>query len=98
MTKPSPIIRESFLKNREELFVAHAEQTDSLKFSMEYSILTEEYIRALTGAQKYGFVLASAGSFSRRELSPYSDIDLIFITKSIERNEKNHRKKRGNDI
>ncbi len=88
MIKPAPIIRETFLINRDELFAAHSEQTDSLKFSMEYSILIEEYIRALTGLQKYGFVLASAGSFSRRELSPYSDIDLIFITKSIERNEK----------
>ena len=33
-------------------------------------------------------MLTSAGSFSRRELSPYSDIDLIFITKSIEQNER----------
>ncbi|MBT8386637.1 MAG: HD domain-containing protein, partial [Ignavibacteria bacterium] len=88
MIKPAPIIRETFLINRDELFAAHSEQTNSLKFSMEYSTLIEEYIRALSGLQKYGFVLASAGSFSRRELSPYSDIDLIFITKSLERNEK----------
>jgi len=88
MINSSPIIRETYLKNRDKLFAANSKQTDSLKFSMEYSTLTEEYIRALTGLQKYGFVLASAGSFSRRELSPYSDIDLIFITKSIERNEK----------
>lgn len=88
MVKPSPIIRETFFKNRDELFAAHSKQTDSLMFSMEHSILTEEYIRALTGSQKYSFVLTSAGSFSRRELSPYSDIDLIFITKSFEQNEK----------
>ncbi len=88
MIKPAPIIRETFLINRDELFATHSKQTNSLKFSMEYSTLIEEYIRALTGVQKYRFVLASAGSFSRRELSPYSDIDLIFITKSIERNEK----------
>ena len=88
MIKPAPIIRETFLINRDELFATHSEQTNSLKFSMEYSTLIEEYIRALTGLQRYDFVLASAGSFSRRELSPYSDIDLIFITESIERNEK----------
>ena len=88
MIKPSQIIRETFLKNRDELFATHSKQTDSLEFSMKYSMLTEEYIRALTGTQKFSFVLTSAGSFSRRELSPYSDIDLIFITKSIEQNER----------
>jgi len=88
MIKPSSIIKETFLKNRDELFAAHSKQTDSLEFSMKYSILTEEYIRALSGTQKFSFVLTSTGSFSRRELSPYSDIDLIFITKSIEQNER----------
>ncbi len=88
MNKPSVKIKETFLKNRDKLFKTHSKQTNSLKFSMDYSILTEEYIRSLAGKQNYNFVLTSAGSFSRRELSPYSDIDLIFITESIEKNEK----------
>ncbi len=35
----------------------------------------------------YNFALASAGSFSRRELAPYSDIDLMFISESVAENE-----------
>jgi [protein-PII] uridylyltransferase len=68
-----------FLSAREKLFRDHKRQKDSLNFSMKYSILVEEYIRRIAGDKKYDFVLASAGSFSRRELSPYSDIDIIII-------------------
>lgn len=82
-------IKDNFLQRREELFSAHSRQTDSLSFSTEYSILVEETIRALAVKKKCECVLASAGSFSRRELSPYSDIDLIFIAESVEGNEKN---------
>ena len=81
-------IANSFLKRKEQLFNQNLEQTDSFNFSVEYSLLVEEFIRALAGAKRYKFILASAGSFSRRELSPYSDIDLIFIANSVEENEK----------
>lgn len=54
---------------------------------MEYSLLVEEFIRRLAGRKKYNFVVASAGSFSRRELSPFSDIDIMFINQSIDENE-----------
>ncbi|MCH7773349.1 MAG: HD domain-containing protein [Bacteroidetes bacterium] len=81
-------ITTSFLKKKEQLFNQHLEQTDSFNFSVEYSLLVEEFIRTLAGSKRYKFILASAGSFSRRELSPYSDIDLIFIANSVEENEK----------
>jgi [protein-PII] uridylyltransferase len=77
-----------FLKRKEQLFNQRLEQIDSFNFSVEYSLLVEEFIRTLTGSKKYKFILASSGSFSRRELSPYSDIDLIFIANSVEENEK----------
>ena len=77
-------ITDNFLKNREELFKKNSNQTDLLEFSVQYSMLVEEFIRAIAGNKKYKFVLASAGSFSRRELSPYSDIDLMFITESLD--------------
>lgn len=48
--------------------------------------MVEEFIRDLALPGKYNFVLASAGSFSRRELSPYSDIDLMFISDSVDDN------------
>ena len=81
-------IANDFLKRKEQLFNQNLEQTDSFNFSVEYSLLVEEFIRTLAGAKRYKFILASAGSFSRRELSPYSDIDLIFIANSVEENEK----------
>jgi [protein-PII] uridylyltransferase len=55
---------------------------------MEYSLLVEDYISLLTRNKKINFAIASAGSFSRRELAPFSDIDLIFITDSLIGNEK----------
>jgi [protein-PII] uridylyltransferase len=81
-------IANDFLKRKEQLFNKNLEQTDSFNFSVEYSLLVEEFIRTLAGAKRYKFILSSAGSFSRRELSPYSDIDLIFIANSVEENEK----------
>lgn len=77
-------ITDNFLKKREELFKKNSYQTDLLEFSVQYSMLVEEFIRAIAGNKKYKFALASAGSFSRRELSPYSDIDIMFITESLD--------------
>jgi len=82
-------IKKEFLRKRDEIFKSNSKQKNSLKFSLGLSLLIEEYIRALAGANEYNFCLASAGSFSRRELSPYSDIDLMFISDSVEKNEQN---------
>jgi [protein-PII] uridylyltransferase len=81
-------IKAEFLIRKEKLFAEHADQSNSLKFGMLYSILIEEFIFALAGNNKYEFALASAGSFSRRELSPFSDIDLMFIANSVEASQK----------
>jgi [protein-PII] uridylyltransferase len=81
-------IKKIFNARRDELFTAYSKQADALRFSKEYSLLIEEYIRAVAGNEKYNFVVASAGSFSRREFSPYSDIDIIFIAESVEENAK----------
>ena len=79
-------IKQEFIRKRDKLFHDHLKQMDALRFSMDYSLLVEEHIRTLAGSKKYNFILASAGSFSRRELSPFSDIDIIFITGSVEEN------------
>lgn len=79
--------KEEFIKRRDHLFQNILKHKDNLKFSMEYSLLVEEFIRSVTPKNNYGFALASAGSFSRRELSPYSDIDLMFITETVDGNE-----------
>ena len=77
-------IKKEFIRKRDKLFQDNFRQKDSFKFSVSLSLLVEEYIRKLAQEEKIDFVVASAGSFSRRELSPFSDIDLMFITKSIE--------------
>ncbi len=81
-------IKNIFQARRDELFAAHSKQADSLTFSKEYSLLIEEFIRSIAGNTKYNFAIASAGSFSRREFSPYSDVDIIFIADSVEENAK----------
>ena len=81
-------LKNLFHTRRDELFEAYSKQADSLKFSKDYSLLIEEFIRAVAGKTKYNFVVASAGSFSRREFSPYSDVDIIFIAESVEDNAK----------
>ncbi len=81
-------IKLNFREKKEKLFTEYSGRNASLKFSLEFSLLVEEFIRALASSGKYNFALASAGSFSRRELSPFSDIDLMFITDSVADNEK----------
>ncbi|GAB4297527.1 MAG: [protein-PII] uridylyltransferase [Ignavibacteriaceae bacterium] len=78
-------VKEEFIRKRSKLFRSKEHFTDSLKFSLSYSLLVEEYIRTIAGNNKYHFTVVSAGSFSRRELSPYSDIDLIFIAESVDK-------------
>lgn len=81
-------LKKIFQEKRDKLFAAYSKQADALRFSKEYSLMIEEFIRAVAGKEKYHFALASAGSFSRREFSPHSDIDIIFIAESIDENAK----------
>lgn len=78
--------KEIFFSNRKKLFQQNPIQKDALKFSLEYSLLVEDFVRSLLVGRKYNFAIASCGSFGRRELSPYSDIDIMFIAESIDKN------------
>ena len=80
--------KKDFIKKRDQLFLDNTRNTDSLEFSMEFSLLVEEQVRLLMNGKKINFAIASAGSFSRRELAPYSDIDIIFIADEFNGNEK----------
>jgi len=80
-------IKKEFLKERENLFASFNGKSDAFEFSKNYSLLLEDTIRIIIGDKKISFALASAGSFSRRELSPYSDIDLMIISDSIEKDD-----------
>jgi [protein-PII] uridylyltransferase len=78
--------KEIFFNNRKKLFQQNPIQKDALKFSLEYSLLVEDFVRSLLAGKKYDFAIASCGSFGRRELSPFSDIDIMFIAESIDKN------------
>lgn len=80
-------IKQEFIKSRDKLFRNPQLQKDAFRFCVAYSLLVEEHIFMIAGQEKPDFALASAGSFSRRELSPYSDIDIMFIAEKIEDNE-----------
>jgi [protein-PII] uridylyltransferase len=55
-----------------------------VSFCFNYSLLIEEFIVNILENENVQFAIVSAGSFSRRELAPYSDIDLMFITENAE--------------
>lgn len=80
-------IKKQFNEEKQQLFGDESLLKDSFKFCMRYSLLVEDYIRRILKDKKIPFAIASSGSFSRRELSPYSDIDLMFICRSIDGND-----------
>ena len=71
--------KSEFLIERDKLFQNKSLIKNSLELCIRYSLLVEEYIINLVHTKKVNCVLAAVGSFSRRELSPYSNIDLMFI-------------------
>ena len=85
-------IKKGFLNDRESLFTEYNGKSDAFVFSKNYSVLIEDTIRIILSDNKFSFALASAGSFSRRELSPYSDIDLMIISESIEKDDSDIKK------
>ena len=79
-------IKKEFNQAKEKIFLNHSFQKDGYKLSKAYSLLVEEYIVKVLGNSITEFAIASCGSFSRRELSPFSDIDLMIIVKQLDEN------------
>lgn len=80
-------IKTQFVEEKERLFNDEEMQKNSFKFCISYSLLVEEFIYRALVSKKLNCVLVASGSFSRRELSPYSDIDMMIIFREIEGNE-----------
>ncbi len=85
--KNSTDIKTQFFNEKENLLNDPEMQKKSFKLCIKYSLLVEEFIYRVLASKKLDCVLAASGSFSRRELSPYSDIDLMIIFKEIAGNE-----------
>lgn len=81
-------IKENFIQDRDKLFHDSELITEPFKFSVRWSLLVEEYILRVLSGIKMECAVASVGSFSRRELSPFSDIDLMFVFENVKGNEK----------
>ena len=77
-------IKSEFIESRDKIFNDPALQKNSFKFCVQFSLLVEESILKIFTDKKIECALVSSGSFSRRELSPYSDIDIMFILESID--------------
>jgi len=80
-------IKQDFLISKAQLFDDKELLEDSFKFCAQYSLLIEEYLFRISSHKKFKCTIAACGSFSRRELSPHSDIDVIFIFPEIEGHE-----------
>lgn len=74
-------IKDQYQKERDELFNNHELYHDPYKFCVKYSLLVEEYIFKILKPFNLQGLVAAVGSLSRRELSPYSNIDLMIILK-----------------
>jgi len=81
-------LKECFFQDRDKLFHNSELVKEPFKFSVKWSLLVEEYIFRVLNKVKLDCAVASVGSFSRRELSPYSDIDLMFIFEKVDGSEK----------
>jgi [protein-PII] uridylyltransferase len=77
-------IKEEFFRDRDRIFHDPELLKDPFKFCVKWSVLVEEYVQRILIGKKLECAVASVGSFSRRELSPYSDIDMMFIFDNVE--------------
>lgn len=76
--------KEAFIKKINRLINDFRNFKSGLEFSLQYSQLFNDKITYLTKDCPDDLAIAAIGGLCRMELSPYSDIDIVFISNSIE--------------
>lgn len=80
-------IKQEFAAAKEKIFEDKKLLENAYEFCVRFSLLVEEYLVLVAKDFDLNCALVSSGSFSRRELSPHSDIDVLFIYKDLNGNE-----------
>jgi len=73
------MLKAEYENTRKEIFENPENWKDAFNLCVRNSLAVEEFIIRILSERNMDFAVASAGSFCRRELSPYSDIDIMFI-------------------
>ncbi len=76
--------KEAFIKSLNRLIEEFNQYNSGLNFSLKLSQLYNDKIQSLTKDCPDELAIAAIGGLSRMELSPFSDIDLIFITNTVD--------------
>lgn len=76
--------KEAFIKKINNLIYDFKNYKSGLEFSLRYSQLFNDKIVSMTKDCPDDLAIAAIGGLCRMELSPYSDIDIVFISNSIE--------------
>ncbi len=79
-------IKIEYQQNRDKIFNHPLLIKDPFEFSLKLSFLVEEFIIKIFKDKHVNGAVASTGSFSRRELAPFSDIDIMFIFPKVDEN------------
>lgn len=72
-------IKKKFNEEKEILFSGSVIKTEGFKFCEDYTKTVEKYLFQIFNGFNVNFAIVAGGSFCRRELAPYSDIDILFI-------------------